>query len=46
MAAKTIVWYCAIMPIYANKRENNGVGLKYFCVIKKEAYPIVRLLEK
>ena len=30
MAAKTFFWYCAIMLIYANKRENDGVDLIFF----------------
>ena len=51
MAAKTIFWYCAIMLIYANKRENDVVDLFYFILFyfffaSKEAYPIVRQLEK
>ena len=44
MPAKTIFWYCAIMLIYANQRENDGVDLNFFA--SKEAYPIVRQLEK
>ena len=38
MAAKTIFWYWAIMLIYANLWENDGVDLKNFW--SKEAYPI------
>ena len=30
MVAKTIFWYCAIVLIYANKRENDGVNLIFF----------------
>ena len=45
MVAKTIFWYCAIMLIYANSRENNGVDLIFFFA-SKEAYPIVKQLEK
>ena len=30
MAAKTICWYCTIMLIYANWRENDGVDLFLF----------------
>ena len=44
MVAKTIFWYCAIILIYANLRENDGVDLKFFA--SKEAYQIVRQLEK
>ena len=44
MAAKTIFGYCTIMLIYANQQENDGVDLIFFA--SKEAYPIVRQLEK
>ena len=45
MAAKTNYWYCAIILIYAiNKQENGGVDFNFFA--SKEAYPVVRKLEK
>ena len=33
MAAKTIFWYCTIMLIYANNRENYRVDLKGLAMI-------------
>ena len=46
MVAKTIFLYCTIMLIYANLRENGSVGLIFFSPASREAYPVVRKLEK
>ena len=48
MASKTIFGYCAILLIYPNLRENDGVDLFIYLFIylfifaSQEAYPIVR----
>ena len=46
MMAKTSFWYCAIMLIYVISEKTTRSIYLFFFFASKEAYPIVRQLEK